>query len=81
MLKLCTRIGASSDDPRVQELVDFMVEGRNQYGLWEYTRPQASKWVTYDILMTLEMVGVEINWVGMEPRTPFQPYPKKRKRF
>ena len=81
VLKLCTRIGASSDDPRVQELVDFMVEGRNQYGLWEYTRPQASKWVTYDILRTLEMVGVEIDWVGMEPRTPFQPYPRRRKRF
>jgi hypothetical protein len=81
VLKLCTRIGASSDDPRVQKLVDFMVDGRNQYGLWEYTSPQASKWVTYDILRTLEEVSVENDWVGMEPQTPFQPYPKRRKRF
>ena len=81
MLKLCTRIGASVDDPRVQELVDFVLGGRNQYGLWEYKRPQASRWVTYDLLRTLEEVGVEDDWVGMEPRTPFQPYPKRRKRF
>ena len=81
ILKLCTRIGASVDDPRVQELVDFVLEGRNQYGLWEYKRPQASRWVTYDLLRTLEEVGVEDDWVGMEPRTPFQPYTKRRKRF
>jgi len=81
MLKLCSRIGASTDDPRVQELVDFVVEGRNRYGLWEYTRPQASKWVTYDMLRTLDEVGVDDDWIGMEPRTPFQPYPKRRKRF
>ena len=81
MLKLCTRIGASGDDPRVQELMDFVLKGRNQYGLWEYTRPQASKWVTYDLLRTLGEVGVENDWVGMEPRTPFQAYSKRRKRF
>ena len=81
ILKLCTRIGASVDDPRVQELVDFVLEQRTQYGLWEYTRPQASRWVTYDLLRTLGDVGVDDDWVGMEPRTPFQPYPKRRKRF
>lgn len=81
MLKLCSRIGASTEDPRVQELVDFVVKGRNRYGLWEYMRPQASKWVTYDLLRTLSEVGVDDDWVGMEPRTPFQPYPKRRRRF
>ena len=81
VLKLCSRIGASTDDPRVQELVDFVVKGRNRYGLWEYMRPQASKWVTYDLLRTLDEVGVDDDWVGMEPRTPFQLYPKRRRRF
>jgi len=81
ILKLCNRTGVSVDDPRVQELVDFVLDQRNRYGLWEYTRPQASRWVTYDLLRTLGEVGVDDEWVGMEPRTPFQPYPKRRKRF
>jgi len=81
ILKLCSRVGTSVDDPRVQELVDFVVDQRNRYGLWEYTKPQASRWVTYDLLRTLGEVGVDDEWVGMEPRTPFQPYPKRRKRF
>ncbi len=81
ILKLCSRIGASVDDPRIKELVDFVWEQRNRYGLWEYTKPQASRWVTYDLLRTLDEVGVEDEWVGMEPRTPFQSYPKRRRRF
>ena len=76
------RLGASLEDPRVKDLVDFVIDQRGENGLWEYTsKPQASKWVTYDLLRTLNDLGQDSGWVGSEPRTPFQPYPMKRKRF
>jgi hypothetical protein len=82
ILKLCVRLGASLDDPRVEELAGFVVDQRGENGLWEYTsKPQASKWVTYDLLRTLGELGKDADWTGSEPRTPFQPYPVKRKRF
>ncbi len=82
ILKLCVRLGASVEDPRVEELTRFVVEQRGENGLWEYSsKPQASKWVTYDLLRTLGDLGKDADWVGSEPRTPFQPYPSKRKRF
>lgn len=81
LLKLCSRIGASGGDPRVQDIMDFTRKEQNEYGLWGYAKPQASRWVTYDVLRTLKEIGSEEDWVGMEPRTPFQPYPRRRKRF
>ena len=82
LLKLCVRLGASLDDPRVKDLVDFVIDQRGKNGLWEYiSKPQASKWITYDLLRTFEELGQDADWVGSEPRTPFQPYPLKRKRF
>ena len=41
LLDLCWRIGATADDPRVAELVDFVSELQGPYGLWEYMRPAA----------------------------------------
>ena len=82
ILKLCTRLGASLEDPRVEELSQFVIDQRGENGLWGYnSKHQASKWVTYDLLRTLNDLGKDANWTGSEPRTPFQPYPVRRKRF
>ncbi len=86
ILNLCWQIGARSEDERVDEIVKFVTAAQNTYGLWEYpSRPQAARWVTFDLLRSL--IGLEDNnllntaWLNLEPRTPFQPYPKKDKRY
>lgn len=78
--------GATCEDERVAEMVDFVRDQRGPYGLWEYQpRPQASRWITLDLLRTL--AGLDAagqnpsDWVSQEPRTPFQPYPKPKKRY
>ena len=82
VLRLCHRIGAGVDDARVGELVDYVEELKGEYGLWTYLpRPEASRWVTFDILRSLSGLDAETGWISMEPRTPFQPYPSRRKRF
>ncbi|MBN1935567.1 MAG: hypothetical protein JW934_12945, partial [Anaerolineae bacterium] len=82
LLDLCWRIGATAEDARVVDLVEFVIGLRGEYGLWDYaSAPQASRWVTFDIVRSLLRLQVEGDWVGAEPRTPFQPYPARRKRF
>jgi hypothetical protein len=81
ILKLLTRVEASTSDQRIRELVEFIKKQQGLYGLWDYVKPQATKWVTYDVLRTLKDVLSESDWVNLEPRIPFQPYPAKRKRF
>jgi hypothetical protein len=82
ILGLCSRVGATVDDPRVSDLVDHVKGLQGSNGLWEYTeKPQASRWVTYDLLRSLSGLDAETGWVSVEPRTPFQPYPRRRKRF
>ena len=82
ILDLCWRVGASTDDPRVADFVAYVVEQQGGYGLWEYRpNPQASRWVTFDLLRSLSRLDDSTEWVSMEPRTPFQPYPKRRRRF
>jgi hypothetical protein len=82
ILDMSWRIGASLDDPRVAENVAFVKELQGPYGLWDYERhPEVSRWVTLDLLRSLSKLDRETDWFSMEPRTPFQPYPKKPKRF
>jgi hypothetical protein len=82
ILDLCWRIGASLEDPRVDNNVKFVRELQGPYGLWEYERhPEVSRWVTFDLLRSLSRLDRETDWFSMEPRTPFQDYPKKPKRF
>ncbi len=82
ILDLCWRVGASRDDERVAGLVTFGQELQGPYGLWEYTpRPQASRWVTFDLLRSLSRLGEASDWLSLEPRTPFQAYPRRAKRF
>lgn len=82
LLDLCWRTGASLDDPRVAALVGFVKENQGPYGLWDYgTRPEASRWVSFDLLRSLSRIDSEGDWISTEPRVPFQPYPKRPRRY
>ena len=82
ILDLSWRIGAGLEDQRVAAYVDFVTELRGPYGLWEYSRhPEVSRWVTFDLLRSLSKLDQESGWFSMEPRTPFQAYPKRQKRY
>jgi hypothetical protein len=82
VLDLCWRVGASLQDPRVKDLVDFILELQGPYGLWEYERRlQTSRWVTFDLLRSLSRLDEAGDWLSLEPRTPFQAYKKLDKRF
>ena len=80
VLDLCWRIGASSEDPKVADIIEFIHKLQGQYGLWTYNkRPHASRWITYSILNSLRNINDEVDWINIDPRTPFQPYPKRRR--
>jgi hypothetical protein len=82
ILDLSWRIGANLEDPRVAENVQFVQELQGDYGLWKYERyPEVSRWVSFDILRSLSRLDQETDWFSMTPRTPFQAYPKRPKRF
>ncbi len=82
VLDLCWRVGAGRDDERVAGVVDFVLEQQGPLGLWEYIpRPQASRWVTLDLLRSLAHLGAESAWASLEPRTPFRAYPKRKRRY
>lgn len=74
ILWLCARIGADTSDQRVANLVAFVQEQQGPYGLWTYRdQPQASRWVTYDLLYSLHMLDESKDWVSFEPTSPFKP--------
>ena len=82
ILDLCWRVGANLGDERVAELVDYVKHALGPYGLWDYIpRPEASRWVTFDILRSLSRLDKETGWLSLEPRTPFAPYLKRLRRF
>jgi hypothetical protein len=81
VLDLCGRVGAGRDDERVADLAAFVLGLQGPYGLWEYApRPQASRWVTFDLLRSLGRLDERGDWWSLEPRTPFQPYPRPARR-
>ena len=82
ILDLCWRVRATLDDKRMAELVKFVKRQQGPYGLWEYApHPQASRWVTFDLLRSLSRIDESSDWLSLEPRTPFRPYPKRERRF
>lgn len=82
VLDLCWRIGASLEDTRVLDMVDFVRERQGQYGLWEYpSHPEVSRWLSFDLLRSLSRIDEKGDWISLEPRTPFQPYPKRPRRY
>jgi hypothetical protein len=82
VLDLCWRVGASLEDARIADIVGFVQGLRGQYGLWAYEpRPEVSRWVSFDLLRSLSRIDTETDWVSLEPRTPFKPYPKRPRRY
>lgn len=82
ILDLCWRVGASLEDPRVAGMVDVVRDLQGPYGLWVYAaHPEATRWVSFDLLRSLSRIGLETDWVSLEPPTPFQPYPKRPRRY
>lgn len=82
VLDLCWRIGATLDDVRVSEMVAFIRSQQGEYGLWDVAgHPEASRWVTYDLLHSLSRLDASGDWVSAEPRTPFQTYPQQPRRY
>ncbi|UCG24834.1 MAG: hypothetical protein JSW55_02210, partial [Chloroflexota bacterium] len=82
LLFLCWQIGASTDDERVASALAIIQDSQGEYGLWRYMdRPAASRWLTFDLLRTLTGIDPAIEWVSLEPRTPFSPYPTRDRRF
>jgi hypothetical protein len=82
VLDLCWRVGASREDERVAGLVAFVQEQQGPFGLWEYVpHPQVSRWLTFDLLRSLSRLDDSTDWVSLEPRTPFQAYPGRERRY
>lgn len=82
VLRLCAYIGATTEDMRIADLADFILGQQGPYGLWAYPRrPQAARWVSFDLLCSLSRIDTEGDWVGLEPRTPFQAYGRKQRRY
>lgn len=81
ILELCWRVGATLNDERVSGVVQFIQSLQGSHGLWEYQKPQASRWVTFDVLRSLSRLDTEGDWVSLEPRTPFEGYSRIQKRY
>jgi hypothetical protein len=84
ILDLCWRVGADASDQRVADLVAFVRGLQGPYGLWEHAaHPQLSRWLTFDLLRSLRGLDERSadDWISMEPRTPFQAYPRQERRF
>jgi len=82
VLDLCRRVGVSTSDERLADLLQFVRSLQGRYGLWEYpARPQVARWVTFDLLRSLGSLGEREDWISLQPRTPFQPYPRRPRRF
>jgi hypothetical protein len=86
VLDLCWRLCAALDDDRIIEIVDFVTGLQGRYGLWEHPlHPGISRWLTFDLLRSLSHLSSEqteqSDWVSLEPRTPFQTYPRRERRY
>jgi hypothetical protein len=82
ILDLCWRVGADRSDERVVDLVTYLRDAQGRYGLWQYLpRPEASRWVSFDLLRSLSRLDDTTDWLSLEPRTPFTAYPRRPKRF
>lgn len=82
ILNLCSLVGVSMEDERLKGVLEFIRSRQGAYGLWEYSnRPQVSRWLSFDILRSMALLGEGEDWFSLEPRTPYQSYPRRMKRF
>jgi hypothetical protein len=82
IMDLCSRIGASKTDPRVDDLVTWILDQQGSYGLWEYfPHPEVSRWISFDILRSLRRIDEKMEWISTKQRKKFAAYPRRKKRF
>ncbi len=82
IIDLCWRIGATREDPRVENLIKYIQETQGKHGIWIYEpKPQVSRWVTFDILRSLSKIDETGDWITTQPRTKYRSYPRKPKRY
>ncbi|MFW9786113.1 MAG: prenyltransferase/squalene oxidase repeat-containing protein [Candidatus Thorarchaeota archaeon] len=82
ILDICSKVGANRSDPRVEDLIDWILEQQGQYGLWEYTpHPEVTRWISFDILRTLGKIDDSTDWISTKKRKHFAAYPHKKRRF
>jgi len=82
ILNICWRVGATLSDPRIANMVEYLESVKGSYGLWEYQpKPEASRWITFDILHSLSHLDEEGEWISTEPRTKYKSYPRKPRRY
>jgi hypothetical protein len=82
ILDICSKVGANRTDPRVRDLIEWILEQQGQFGLWDYPpQPEVSRWISFDILRSLNRVDESTDWVSTKQRKYFTPYPKRKKRF
>lgn len=76
VLSLCAQVGASREDDRVCALAAFVESLRGPAGLWEHpSAPAASRWLTFDLMSSLQGIPSSSDWLSTEPRTPYRSYP------
>jgi hypothetical protein len=79
VLELASRAGASADDPRIRDLVAFLLATRGREGLWEHPeRPDLGRWLTLEILLSLRRLESGA-WAGAAPRVPFRALRRPRR--
>jgi len=82
ILSICSKVGANRSDPRVEDLIKWILEQQGHYGLWEYSpHPEVSRWVTFDILRSLSAIDNTTDWISTKQRKHFAAYPSRKKRF
>jgi len=82
ILDICWKVGATQDDVRISDLIEFVKTEQGEYGLWENPRyPQVTRWLTFDLLRSLSKIENNREWISFEPKTPFKTYFDKIKRF
>ena len=58
---LCSRVGITKEEPRLADLLGFLLSLQGKYGLWLSTEwPQATRWLTFDILRSLHRLNAKI---------------------
>jgi len=63
-------------------MVKYIQEVQGTYGLWDYIpNPQATSWVTFDLLRSLSRLDETGEWISTEPRTKYKSYPRAPRRF
>jgi hypothetical protein len=82
ILDLCWRVEISIEDERVKAILELVLSKRNSIGLWAYPdHPHAARWVSFELTRVIQRLTSQEGWMGSEPRTPFQTYPKQIRRF